>query len=151
MSRQYNGSHADEVGLGRSPNYEWIKGLLRQCSSQHSDCCESKPLPNIECLIVIDCYSMSLVPLTRDVKSKGYVTLSYVWGSSSQAPDKLSQLADLPALIGDAITVTQKIGYQYVARFPALHPGRGTPRLWAYGSALASATHVHFTAVSLYI
>jgi hypothetical protein len=75
---------------------------------------DSSPVPLLQ---VIHCGTRRVVPLDDNP----YVTLSYVWGQpqnavQDQLPDDLpDQLPDdLPNTIEDAITVTQKLGFQYL-------------------------------------
>jgi hypothetical protein len=62
-------------------------------------------------LRVIDCSTGRIV----DGEDNLYVALSYVWGSTSDTPMQSTMLPKvLPSTIADAITVTKKLGYDYI-------------------------------------
>lgn len=91
-------------------NIDTIKAWLNHCQASHEEC--SKPNPPQFPLTLIDCQHRQLVDSEPTVS---YVALSYVWGKVSPNPledDRLPR--DVPAVIRDAMDITQSLGYRYL-------------------------------------
>ncbi|KAI1050861.1 hypothetical protein LB507_009299 [Fusarium sp. FIESC RH6] len=91
------------------------KHWLRFCNTNHEDCAslvaDSTPL-----ISLIDCNRRCLVHGSQGIR---YVALSYVWGKTGRdfnLPDRSYgvPLSRLPRTIGDAITVTKSLGFDYL-------------------------------------
>lgn len=100
-------------------DYELIRNWLALCSETHGKCVErhmSLDFHDIRGFCLIDCSTRAIVPATQACERE-YVTLSYVWGSSSDnsSPASGSSLPDkLPLVVEDAIKVTRNLGYRYI-------------------------------------
>lgn len=91
-------------------NIDTIKAWLNHCQASHEEC--SKPNPPQFSLTLIDCQRRQLVDSEL---TASYVALSYVWGNVQHNPledDRLPR--DVPAVIRDAMDVTQSLGYHYL-------------------------------------
>ncbi|RDW63744.1 hypothetical protein BP6252_11289 [Coleophoma cylindrospora] len=90
-------------------DFEKVRHWLSQCDGEHVGRCNKDENGNftIPHFKVIDCDEMSIVSTPS---STPYVTLSYVWGSSSIGtfPSHISRT------VTDAITVTRALGYRYL-------------------------------------
>lgn len=91
-------------------NIDTIKAWLNHCQASHEEC--SKPNPPQFSLTLIDCQRRQLVDSESTVS---YVALSYVWGNV--LPNRLEDgrlPRDVPAVIRDAMDITQSLGYRYL-------------------------------------
>lgn len=91
-------------------NIDTIKAWLNQCQVSHEEC--SKPNPPQFSLTLIDCQCRQLIDYEPTVS---YVALSYVWGKVR--PNRLEDgrlPSDVPAVIRDAMDITQSLGYRYL-------------------------------------
>lgn len=91
-------------------NIDTIKAWLNHCQASHEEC--SKPNPPQFSLTLIDCQRRQLVDSEPTVS---YAALSYVWGKVPPNPledDRLPR--DVPAVIRDAMDITQSLGYRYL-------------------------------------
>ncbi|KAH8685462.1 heterokaryon incompatibility protein-domain-containing protein [Tricladium varicosporioides] len=101
-------------------NFGIVKDWLQLCKRLHKENCGWNIEPHgVPYLKVIDCRSKSITLAL----GQPYVSLSYVWGSMSNnvqpghrcvAENSGTLPKTLPKTIEDAITVTQKLGYQYL-------------------------------------
>jgi Heterokaryon incompatibility protein (HET) len=97
-------------------SFEALRENIRGCEETHSchlanaeDLSDSSPVPTL----VIECALRQVVSTPRGCR---YLALSYVWGQS-QKPSSVRSgeaLSSLPQTIEDAITVTLKLGFQYL-------------------------------------
>ena len=86
------------------------------CAAEHVATCitDQAVLPG---LVVIDCKTRELEPAAPDCK---YAALSYVWGPAPQSdettaePDRIPAAGLVPLTIEDALTVTKRLGLQYL-------------------------------------
>lgn len=94
-----------------SIDFAVLQGWVDFCKENHTERCatrSSQPVPHMK---LIDCNTRHIVS-APDVE---YVTLSYVWGQNTEMLIFANELpSDLPITIQDAITVTQKLGFQYL-------------------------------------
>lgn len=92
-------------------DFDVAKSWIEACKEQHGDTCGGGH-PTFASLRVIDCRRRTIVPAPIDCE---YMALSYVWGPTHQTVAKdLSDWAQVPALIQDAITATICLGYNYL-------------------------------------
>lgn len=97
-----------------------LRQWIQNCDAQHSnifDCHGPKERESIPYFCVIDCNASPPCLVCLDSRdSKGYTTLSYVWGQDlCEGPDEYGRLPrQLPELIQGAIWVTLALGYQYL-------------------------------------
>lgn len=100
-------------------DYEVIREWLSLCSSKHCECMDkhqSLAFHDIPGFRLIDCSTRTIVPASQAFERE-YVTLSYVWGTSSNnsGPAATSWLPDnLPLVVEDAMKVTMSLGYRYI-------------------------------------
>lgn len=93
-----------------------VAAWLDLCDQQHGEECTGRnDTPDIQGMQVIDCRERGVIPMPRNIR---YVTLSYVWGQTSDvdptpAP-RTSLPPQLPRTIEDAILVTQRLGFRYL-------------------------------------
>lgn len=87
--------------------YDRIRGYISTCRSSHGACQYSAAMPLLARLKVLDCKTriVSMAP-----SNCPYLALSYVWGAKPSSYDGLKY----PSTIEDAITVTLRMGYQYL-------------------------------------
>ena len=91
-------------------SFDCVKDWISLCSSRHRICDLQIPSSNA-CQKLIDCETRAIVL----GENQPYVALSYVWGlSSDTSRDPKTLPTDLPNTIQDAMTVTKKLGYQYL-------------------------------------
>ncbi|KAN0108704.1 HET domain containing protein [Hyaloscypha variabilis] len=96
-------------------SFECVKDWISLCSRNHKMCnLETRtPVPGQK---LIDCETRAIIPR----EGQPYVALSYVWGRPSDTSENLSSEdpsklpANLPHTIWDAMTVTKRLGYQYL-------------------------------------
>jgi hypothetical protein len=95
-------------------DFNRIGNWINFCRSHHLKLCNSSNEETAQSLKLIDCSTRRVIPASREWK---YAALSYVWGSSS-LPDPQPALEFLPhgipATIEDAMTVTVRLGLQYL-------------------------------------
>jgi hypothetical protein len=99
-------------------DFSWAETLVQICRDRHPSCSSlSLPLrsPSIDGLRLIDCRSRTLVE-AEAVNYPPYLILSYVWGSlpAPTASSSIDLSDALPRTIEDSITVTTKLGFQYL-------------------------------------
>jgi hypothetical protein len=104
-------------------NFNLIKGWLQKSPVQNSQDLRSlvandafpfgMEAPDDISLHVIDCVSRSLVRLPTHTRTQ-YVTLSYVWGSSSKSHINDVIILNMPPTVEDSIIVCLKLGYKYL-------------------------------------
>lgn len=108
--------HARQIGPYADPTLvrEWIAF----CDAQHRRFnCHSPGDVSIPYFCVIDCNASPPCLVYADTRnSRGYITLSYVWGKDPcEGPDEYGCLPHrLPELIRGAIWVTLTLGYRYL-------------------------------------
>ena len=104
-------------------DYDLLQGWYKFCAQHHGKTCavDSKNYP--EKLKVIDCRTQSIVAATPNCL---YVALSYVWGqqksTTGSRPNSPCRNIEpcilspdtIPNVIRDAMTVTLKLGWQYL-------------------------------------
>lgn len=91
---------------------------LRYCEKHHKKVCARKR-SLVKGLKVIDCETLAVEPAHRKAQ---YVALSYVWGSSADTDNGVTNAgpggtylpAELPATIVDAIKVTKDLGMRFL-------------------------------------
>ena len=100
-------------------DYSRIQRWLDYCNLNHKKLCSIGRVQK-ENFKVIDCSSRSVVDATSVCR---YSALSYVWGRLQEATEERPKMSEtqssslsphLPQVIEDAITVTQKLGLQYL-------------------------------------
>ncbi|KAK3948108.1 heterokaryon incompatibility protein-domain-containing protein [Pseudoneurospora amorphoporcata] len=100
-------------------DYKVICEWLSLCSSTHCDCVnkhQSLDFHDIPGFRLIDCSTGTIIPAVQATERE-YVTLSYVWGSSSNksSPAATSWLpGSLPLVVEDAMKVIVGLGYRYI-------------------------------------
>ncbi|KAI0010904.1 heterokaryon incompatibility protein-domain-containing protein [Xylariaceae sp. FL0662B] len=92
--------------------YDRIRNYILTCQSSHEakewpSCQADDGMPLLVPLKVLDCQTRNIV---RTPSNYPYLVLSYVWGSKTPSFDG----PKYPATIEDAITVTLRLGYQYL-------------------------------------
>lgn len=94
-------------------NINIIQDWLRTCDNLHTFKCSPSWTQEIPDLKLVDVTTRTIVkPPTHSFQ---YLALSYVWGGVHQHAYQLgSKLADLPAVIDDAIHFTRLLGKQYL-------------------------------------
>lgn len=111
------------LGSQRVPeatDYAALRGWLTYCDMHHDKPCKATEDEQLEGFQVIDCRERRVIPWEEEMRTAGYVTLSYVWGSSatgySDAPnDNTGALpAVVPLVVDDSITVTLSLGFRYL-------------------------------------
>jgi hypothetical protein len=98
--------------------FENLRAWLNFCDLYHTEICVTSDPRPIRSLRVIDCDNRTIIPAEADCK---YITLSYVWGTSTTSPsdenwdEKRNLLSEkLPRTIEDAIEATKRLGYRYL-------------------------------------
>jgi hypothetical protein len=91
-----------------------VKSWLRFCDASHRPLCKTGISATIPGLKVIDCRSGKIIPFSSQLGD--FVTLSYVWGISSQTHSVVNAFLPqhIPKVVADAILVTQRLGFQYL-------------------------------------
>jgi hypothetical protein len=97
----------------RRVDYEMAKNWIKYCRDEHKGYCKQQDSTTAHAIPgfkTIDCDTRLLV---KHTSRECCVALSYVWGS---APHVSTRSVPNPAarVIDDAITVTKKLGYQYL-------------------------------------
>lgn len=101
--------------LADSIDYAWLEDLIAHCETDedHQESCGAPPTGHVGGLKVIDVSTGAIIRRPDEPDCGEYVALSYVWGTE---PD-----GDLPenqhrfsAVVEDAITVTEALGYKYL-------------------------------------
>jgi hypothetical protein len=94
-------------------DFSILQNWLQQCQDTHGLKCASQNQLLVPHMMVIDCYTRRLEPVSK----APYVALSYVWGkfdASTQFPYLETLPMNLPKTIEDTITVTKEIGIRYL-------------------------------------
>lgn len=86
-------------------DFEALKENLTHCICKHGNVCGAGNVASVDKLLVLNCASRRLEAATTGTK---YVALSYVWGGITST----GQI--LPRTIDDAMTITRKLGYEYL-------------------------------------
>lgn len=96
-------------------DYDMVKSWLGFCASNHSKLCTTGSLPSISGFRVIDCSSRQII-LWDQRQHDEYVTLSYIWGATSEEFASNCNILPqkLPLLIEDSFRVTQNLGFKYL-------------------------------------
>lgn len=105
-------------------DWEVIKEWLKECAFQHDDCknLATTSRENIPSFCLIDCKAETIIP-AAEMSDPNYVTLSYVWGSSTTSLQVLDASTSLPVLpdsnqrpkvVNDAMEAVRRIGYRYL-------------------------------------
>ena len=97
-----------------SIDFDILLGWLRRCQYEHGGTCDLPTSPRVPFLKLIDCHTRRIVPASNHQ----YLALSYTWGPEPKSVGEDNDLDflpdDLPDTIEDAITVTRKLGFQYL-------------------------------------
>ena len=97
-----------------SIDFDILLGWLRRCQYEHRGTCDLPASPRVPFLKLIDCHTRRIVPASNHQ----YLALSYTWGPKLKSVGEDNDLEflsdDLPDTIEDAITVTRKLGFQYL-------------------------------------
>jgi hypothetical protein len=97
----------------RRIDYDMAKRWIQYCRVEHKGYCKDQGLTTANVIPgfkTIDCNARRIAEHTSQ---HGYVALSYVWGTSSHASTR-SLPSPAARVIEDAITVTKRLGYQYL-------------------------------------
>lgn len=120
FGRTEHGVLCNGVYLQPRVNYERVTRLLAECTDHHLECANYKLGAFPRGARVIDCTTREIVDLVANMQ---YLALSYVWGNplTSQAVQALSVkgqsvrlIENAPQTIEDAITVTKRLGYNFL-------------------------------------
>lgn len=97
-----------------SIDFDILLGWLRRCQYEHGGTCDLPTSPRVPFLKLIDCHTRRIVPASNHQ----YLALSYTWAPKLNSVGEDNDLEflpdDLPDTIEDAITVTRKLGFQYL-------------------------------------
>lgn len=93
-----------------SIDYNKLKDIVNICEEEHQNCCAAESHLNVLGLKVINTKTQEVVKAPDQCK---YLALSYVWGKQTN-DDSVQDKEDSPAVIKDAISVTNSLGYSYL-------------------------------------
>ena len=99
--------------------YQFIRKWFDECLQCHTDHCLNNisglDFEGIDGFRFIDCESRQIVPASKAL-DKAYITLSYVWGTSSASTsgDDNELPSRLPKVVEDSIRVVKKLGFRYL-------------------------------------
>ena len=111
----------DNLSPGDENTYNWAKLVLHECISSHGDC--RKPILGRLPTRVIQLINEDDLRLVSGADQGHYVALSYCWGGPQffstteqnlPAMETGFRISSLPQTIQDAVTVTRKLGFQYL-------------------------------------
>ena len=107
-----SGRHIQQDAIDHGMVAAW----LDLCDQQHGgERTGSNDIPDIQGMQVIDCREKGVIPMPKNIR---YVTLSYVWGQTSNVDPTLAPRTSLPPqlprTIEDTILVTQRLGFRYL-------------------------------------
>lgn len=101
--------------LSSGHSYDALAKRIKTCQERHSGDQEdgdNQPPLSIPNLLLIDCVNRQVVAAPHRC---WYLALSYVWGNQRPRAVEVGEiLCSLPQTIEDAITVTLKLGFQYL-------------------------------------
>lgn len=84
-----------------------LQKWMKTCVSEHQETCSLSELANVPGLQLLNIHTKTI----QDVQDRvPYVALSYVWGTG----DAQNREDGFPATVGDAITVTKRLGFDYL-------------------------------------
>jgi Heterokaryon incompatibility protein (HET) len=110
QSKILGGRIIPEAGV----DFDLIQSWLSRCEKQHGKGCEPEHHDELRSIRLIDVESREIVSYP-DTASCSYLALSYMWGKMLQQSYDLGAILErLPPTIEDAITVTKRLGEQFL-------------------------------------
>lgn len=101
--------------LADSIDYAWLKDLIAYCETDegHQESCGDRPTGNVGGMKVIDVSTRAIIRRPDEPVCGEYVALSYVWGAEPDG-DLPENQTRFSAVVEDALTVTEALGYKYL-------------------------------------